>query len=159
VLVPSWTGDPAQPPALAEFRPGNELLARVAADLDERRILGTRLIVSPPHYQWVSAEVAVRLQPGADARRIGRDAVATLYSYLHPLRGGPDGQGWPFGRSVTSGELLGVLQRALGVETPEAVRLYRIDPTTRARTSGWTNKVELGPGALPFALDHTMVPA
>jgi predicted phage baseplate assembly protein len=159
VLVPAWTGDPTQPPAPGEFRPSNELLARVAADLDDRRILGTRLIVSPPHYQWVSAEVAVRIQPGADAARIGRDAVATLYSYLHPLRGGPDGRGWPFGRSVTSGELLGVLQRALGVETPEAVHLYRIDPATRTRTSGWTNKVELGPGALPLAVDHTVVAA
>jgi predicted phage baseplate assembly protein len=159
VLVPAWTGDPDQPPALGEFRPGNELLARVAEDLDDRRILGTRLIVSPPHYQWVSAEVAVRVPPGADAGRVSRDALASLYCYLHPLRGGTEGRGWPFGRSVTSGELLGVLQRALGVETPEAVRLYRVEPGTGTRTSGWTNKVELGPGVLPFAVDHTVVPA
>ena len=159
VLVPAWTGDPEQPPTPGEFRPGNELLARVAEDLDDRRILGTRLIVSPPHYQWVSAEVVVRVAPGADAARIGRDAVAALYSYLHPLRGGPDGRGWPFGRSVTSGELLGILQLTLGVETPEAVHLYRMDPATRTRSSGWTNKLELGPGVLPFAVDHTVVSA
>lgn len=159
LVVPAWSGNPEEQPRPGEFRPGNELLARVAEDLDTRRVLGTRLVVSPPHYQWVSPEVAVRVPPGGDGGRIARDAVAVLHRYLHPLQGGPDGKGWPFGRSVTSGELLGTLQRRLGVEVPEAVRLYRVDPATRSRSGGWTNKLELGPGVLPFSVDPTVVPA
>ena len=159
VLVPTLSGDPARPPArVADFAPSRELLSRVAAHLDERRVLGTRLIVSPPHFQWVSAEVSLRIPPTVDVGRVRQDALAALYRYLHPLSGGPDGSGWPFGRSVTSGELLGVLQHDLGIEIPDAVHLYRAEPGARTRATGWTNKVEIGPGVLPFSFEHTAVP-
>jgi hypothetical protein len=96
--------------------------------------------------------------PEADAGRLAQAAKAALYRHLNPLTGGPEGRGWPFGRSVTSAELLGVLQRRLGVEVPEAVHLYRNDRATGARAAGgWTNKIELGPGTLPFAAEHTVV--
>jgi predicted phage baseplate assembly protein len=157
VLVPAWTGDPEQPPDLDDYQPRNELLARVAHELDDRRLLGTRLIVSPPHYQWLSAEIVLRV-PEADSGRLGQAAKAALYRHLHPLVGGPEGKGWPFGRSVTSAELLGVLQRRLGVEVPEAVHLYRNDRDTGARAAGgWSNKIELGPGTLPFSAEHSVV--
>jgi predicted phage baseplate assembly protein len=157
VLVPALSADPARPPVPGDFAPGNELLARVAAHLDERRVLGTRLIVSPPHFQWISVEVTLRIPPTVDSGRVRREALATVYRCLHPLGGGPDGTGWPFGRSVTSGELLGALQRVLGIEIPEGIHLHRVDPGTRTRTTGWTNKIELGPGMLPFSFDHTIV--
>ncbi|SFK68613.1 putative baseplate assembly protein [Geodermatophilus ruber] len=159
VLVPALAGDAARPPMPGDFAPSKELLARVAAHLDERRVLGTRLIVSPPHFQWISVEVSLRVPPTADAGRVRRDALATVHRCLHPLRGGPEGTGWPFGRSVTSGELLAALQRVLGVEAPEAVRLFRVDTATRTRSTGWTNKVELGPGVLPFSFDPSVVEA
>lgn len=159
LLVPSLSDDPTRPQSgPAGFSPGRELLARVAGFLDQRRMLGTRLVVSPPHFQWVSIEVALRVTASADAARVQRDALSTIHRYLHPVRGGPDGTGWPFGRSVTAGELLGVLQHELGVEVPDAVHLYRVDPDTRRRGTGWTNKVELGPGVLPFSFEHTVVP-
>jgi predicted phage baseplate assembly protein len=159
VLVPALSDDPTRPPAgPGAFSPGRELLAQIARYLDQRRILGTRLVVSPPHFQWVSVEVALRIPASADVVRVRRDALATVHRYLHPLRGGPDGTGWPFGRSVTAGELLGVLQHDLGIEVPDAVHLYRVDPSTRTRGTGWTNKLELGPGVLPFSFEHTIVP-
>ncbi len=156
VLVPRLTRDPTEPPGPGTFTPSNELLARVAAHLDERRVLGMRLIVSPPHYQQVSAEVVLRPPATADAGRVARDALAAVHRHLDPLSGGADGKGWPFGRSVTSAELLGVLQRQLGVEIPEAVRLYRVDRSTGERSTGWTNKVELGPGVLPLSVRHSV---
>jgi predicted phage baseplate assembly protein len=158
VLVPALSDEPAAAPAVGQFAPSRELLARVARHLDERRVLGTRLVVSPPHFQWISAEVSLRIPPTADAGRLRQQALATVHRYLHPLRGGPDATGWPFGRSVTSGELLGVLQRELGIEAPDAVHLYRVDAATRTRSSGWTNKLDLGPGVLPFSYEHTAIP-
>jgi len=154
--VPALATEPAVPPVPGAFNPSNEVLARVSQHLDERRLLGTRLIVSPPHYQWLSAEVALHPDPAVDGARVRQEALDALYVYLHPLRGGPDGTGWPFGRTVTSAELLGVLQRVLGLEAPESVRLHRVDPQTRAVSTGWTNKMELGPGVLPFSVDHSV---
>jgi predicted phage baseplate assembly protein len=154
VLVPELATDPEVPPVPGEFDPSNEVLARVSQHLDERRLLGTRLVVSPPHYQWLSAEVTLHPDPTADAGRVRKEALDALHIYLHPLQGGPDGTGWPFGRTVTSAELLGVLQRVLGLEAPESVRLHRVDPGTGVVSTGWTNKMELGPGVLPFSAKH-----
>jgi predicted phage baseplate assembly protein len=159
VLLADSDADADEPLDLRDLRPSNELLSRVATDLETKRILGTRLSVTPPHFHWLSAEVAIRVPPTADAGRLERTALATVNRYLHPLQGGPQGSGWPFGRSVTSGELMWVLQRVLGVEAPETVHLFRVEPSTGERASGWTNKVEIGPGALPYGYQHTVVQA
>jgi predicted phage baseplate assembly protein len=153
-VVPVVTGDPGRPGELEGFLPTPELLARVAEYLDERRMLGTRLIVEPPFYQRVSAEVRVRLDPRADADRVRAQAAETVYRYLHPLVGGPEGTGWPFGRTVAAGEILARVARLPGVDQVDEVRLYRFDPRTGTRAEGWTTRVELGRGALPFSVEH-----
>lgn len=155
-VVPAISGDPGGPAELAAFLPGAGLLARVAEDLDARRVLGTRIIVEPPFYQRITAAARVRRGPNADPERVQRDALSTLYRFLHPLVGGPDGAGWPFSRTVAAGELLAALGRLPGVELVEEVRLYRYDPRTGTRSEGWVTRVELGRGALPFSVDHTV---
>jgi hypothetical protein len=117
-------------------------------------VLGTRLTVTPPHFEPVSVDVIVRRRRAPNGDEVDKRILAVVHRYLHPLQGGPDGAGWPFGRSLTSGELLGVLQRALGLEIPEAVLLYGVDPRTWTRPSGWTNRIDLGPGVLPFSFEH-----
>jgi hypothetical protein len=68
--------------------------------------------------------------------------------------GGPDGTGWPFGRTVVAGELLALLGRIPGVAQVEEVRLYRFDARSGSRADGWAARVELGAGALPFSVEH-----
>jgi hypothetical protein len=86
--------------------------------------------------------------------RLRRQALEALYRYFHPVNGGPDGTGWPFGRTVVAGEMLALLGHVPGVEQVEEVRLYRFDARTGSRADGWTTRVELGAGALPFSVDH-----
>ena len=62
-------------------------------------------------------------------------ARRALYQYFDPIVGGPDGDGWPFGRPVNVGEVYAVLQRVEGVEYVEDVRLFATDPIT-GRTGG-----------------------
>jgi len=83
--------------------PGENTLAAVAARLDASRLVGTRVLVEPPRYQGVTVIARLRSRPKASASRVEADALEALYSYLHPIAGGPDGQGWPFGRPVQSG--------------------------------------------------------
>jgi hypothetical protein len=48
---------------------------------------------------------------------VGRaQAIRVLEQYLHPLHGGEDGQGWPFGRSVYVSEIYELLDRLPGVD-------------------------------------------
>jgi len=41
---------------------------------------------------------------------------ATLKAFLHPLSGGPDGTGWPFGRDVYLSDLAAMLEALEGVD-------------------------------------------
>ena len=80
-------------------------------------------------------------------------ALEALYRYHDPVRGGADGRGWEFGRSVQYGEVFAVLQRVRGVDVVEDVRLFPADPVTGTRGEA-TRKVELEPTALVFGYDH-----
>lgn len=153
-VVPEIPGDPEKPTDFKAFLPGRDLLENIADYLDERRMLGTRLIVEPPFYLRITAEARLRPGPRADAERVEAAALAVIHRYLHPLAGGPDGTGWPFGRTVAAGELLARLAQLSGVDQVDEVRLYQYDPKTGARIDGWTTRVELGRGALPFSVGH-----
>jgi predicted phage baseplate assembly protein len=153
-VVPVITGDPGRPAELPSFLPDAQLLRRISDELDARRVLGTRLIVEPPYYQRITAECRVKAGPRADPERVQRSCLTALYRFLHPLAGGPDGTGWPFGRTVVAGELLALLGRVPGAEQVEEVRLYRFDPATGQRVEGWATRIPLGPGALPFSVEH-----
>ncbi len=156
VVLPSLPGEPSAPVPFAALQPRPEVLATIATYLDERRVLGTRLLIEPPGYLWIRAVATVRLGPLADPERVTQDALGALYRHLHPLRGGPDGSGWPFGRAVHAGELLATVQRVTGVEVVEDVKLYLVDPGSGLPIEGARLKVELKPDALPFSIEHVV---
>lgn len=129
------------------------LLASVAAHLDARRMLGTRLVVEPPYYQGVTVVAVLHAAHGIPSARVQRAALAALYHRLNPLTGGPDGTGWPFGRSVHTGAVWAVLEQVPGVESVESVRLFPADLETHRRGEP-ADRIVLGPGSLAFSYDH-----
>jgi predicted phage baseplate assembly protein len=133
------------------------MLASICEELDERRLLGTRLVVQPPNYQGVTV-VARLTAAGADVDRVREAAQEALFRHLDPLRGGADGSGWPFGRAVQYGEVFAVLQGVPGVAMVEELRLFPADPVTGRRGSP-AERVELGPDALVFSYRHQIVVA
>jgi predicted phage baseplate assembly protein len=103
-----------------------ELRARVLAYLNERRPLGTSIDVRLPQYIWVSVQAVLRLPEGSDSgvlEAAQRAAERELYRFLNPLTGGPQSDGWPFGRDLSVSEIYGLLQRVPAVEFVEDVRL------------------------------------
>jgi len=126
---------------------------RVAGYLDERRTIGSRVVVQAPDYVGLTVVTRVRARTKADPRALEREALAALYGYFHPLRGGPDGTGWPFGRSVVGGEVYSVLQRLDGVDFVEEVRLFPADPVERSR-GRQTDRIDVGPHELVFSWGH-----
>ena len=80
--------------------PPDDTLARVADRLDETRVIGTRVIVEPPVYRGITVVARLRPRRGSTPARLQEDALRALYAYFHPITGGPDGTGWPFGRPV-----------------------------------------------------------
>jgi predicted phage baseplate assembly protein len=136
-----------------ELVPSEETLQRIAERLDEVRLIGTRVSVEPPSYRGVTVVARIVARPKADVERIQTEALAALYGYLNPISGGPDGDGWPFGRPVQSGEVYGLLQRIRGVDMVEDARLFGANPVTGERGKE-TRKLELDPYSLLFSYEH-----
>ncbi|MER5777468.1 putative baseplate assembly protein [Streptomyces sp. NPDC002039] len=153
LVVPQAVPDPGGRLRFEQLVPGDALLGRITRHLDERRLIGTRLAVGPPYYQGVTVVATVHAFRGVDTDRVRRQAHDALYRHLDPLTGGADGQGWPFGRPVQTGEVFAVLQRVPGVELVDEVVLHPADPLTGKRGNP-TDRIDLERPSLVFSFDH-----
>jgi predicted phage baseplate assembly protein len=134
--------------------PPRETLARVAERLEEVRVIGTRIVVEPPLYRGITVVARLVARPRVNTDRVRDDALRELYTFLSPLTGGgPEGEGWPFGRPVQAGEIFGRLQRVHGLEMVEDVRLFSADPVTGVRGRE-AARIELDPNSLVFSYKH-----
>ena len=136
--------------------PEDETLARIRTALDERRCVGVRVVIEPPRYQGITVVARLRAQRYVQVARLGDDASASLYRYFNPISGGPDGDGWPFGRPIHSGEVYAVLQRLDGCEFVEDVRLFGADPLT-GRRGTQVQRLELDPNSLVYSYGHQIM--
>jgi predicted phage baseplate assembly protein len=136
--------------------PDTAALQRIAGYLDERRVIGARVVVEPPRYQGITVVARVRARPRFDLARLRDDCLAALYGYFHPVSGGPDRVGWPFGRPIHVGEVYSVLQRLPGVELIEDARLFAADPITGERGQA-VQRLEIDPNALVFSYEHQVM--
>jgi predicted phage baseplate assembly protein len=153
LLVPAVADDEDGRLSFEQLVPPSDMLSNVASFLDSRRTLGARVMVEPPSYQGVTVVAMVRARPWADPARLQRTATDALYGYLHPISGGLDGRGWPFGRPVHMGEIYALLQRLPGTELVEDVRLFAANPITGQRGQA-APRVEVAPNALVFSYEH-----
>jgi predicted phage baseplate assembly protein len=139
---------------LEDLIPADETLARMAAELDRSRVLGTRVHLEPPRYRGVTVVARLLSRASADAGRVRDDALDALYTLLNPLPGGgPDGAGWPFGRPVQQGELHAVLSRVRGVELVEEVRLFGADPVS-GRRGNEVSRIDVDKHSLVISFEH-----
>jgi predicted phage baseplate assembly protein len=135
--------------------PSDQVLEAITASLDERRLIGTRLVVEPPVYQGVTVVARLAAAPG-HTDRVRDAALAALFRHLNPLHGGPDGTGWSFGRPVQYGDVFGVLQRATGNALVEEILLFAADPIT-GRRGAPADRIDVAAGALIFSYQHQVV--
>jgi predicted phage baseplate assembly protein len=152
LLVPALGADVGRV-AFDALTPPEPTLRRIAATLDERRVLGARVVVEPPVYQGLTVVATVRARRGADAGSVREAALAALYRLYSPVSGGPDLDGWPFGRPAQYGEVFAVLQGLPGVDLVDTVKIFPADPVTGTRGEA-SQRIEIAPNALFFSYDH-----
>jgi predicted phage baseplate assembly protein len=134
--------------------PPAETLSRIAERLDAVRVVGARVVVEPPLYRGVTVVARIIARPRASIDRVRDDSLRELYRFINPLAGGgPDGDGWPFGRPIQAGEIFGRLQQVRGVELVEDVRLFSADPVTGVR-GAQAARIDLEPNSLVFSYEH-----
>ncbi|MET7390773.1 putative baseplate assembly protein [Streptomyces sp. NPDC005529] len=136
-----------------DLAPPAELMSRIAARLDQVRLIGVRVLVEPPRYQGVTVVASVTAQRHSDHADMRTAALDALYHYLNPITGGPDSAGWPFGRDVQTGEIHALLQRIPGIDMVNDVRLFGANPITGERGSE-TTRLSLDPNSLIYSFQH-----
>jgi predicted phage baseplate assembly protein len=108
-------------------------LQDVFAYLRQRILIGTQLFVLSAEPVPLYASVSIELLNSADSVAAVRGVQQALANYLWALPpGGPDGGGWPIGRTVASDELLTQSARVAGVLAADQLDLYM------QSASGWT---------------------
>ena len=98
--------------------PSDGLLRQVCRHLDDRRLLTTEVFVVAPRYVTVSSRVQVVARDDADPGTVKQEAEDSLKKYFHPLKGGDDGEGWPFGGPLRYSK---IVQRIFGVAGVDSV--------------------------------------
>ncbi len=99
-----------------------QVLDKVTAYLEPRRLLTTRISVVEPQYLAVQVQVRLILQPDAIEKTVAAAAIQKLTAFFDPLKGGQQGQGWEFGRAIYISEIYELLDELDGVDYVESAR-------------------------------------
>jgi predicted phage baseplate assembly protein len=102
--------------AAARPTPSLGLLRQVRAYLQERRPATADVWVAGP--EWVRVTVTTAVVPLSIeiADVVNARVRMALDRFLHPLTGGPQGQGWAFGRKPHRSDLLALVEAVEGVD-------------------------------------------
>jgi predicted phage baseplate assembly protein len=104
--------------------PDQFFLRAVCEYLEPRRVLTSEVHVRGPEYVSVSVSIGVDVLAGKDLATVREAVKAAIRTFLSPLAGGVDGQGWPLEKAVEERELLVRAARVDGVSKIREVRLW-----------------------------------
>jgi len=138
----------------ADLVPDQATFEKIQRYLDLRRLIGTRVMVEPARYQPFTITAVVQARAHANASKLEQDALRALYRYFHPIRGGRDGRGWPFGKAVHVSDVHAALADLPDCEYADPVALHRLHRNRRPTSEGGLLKVE--PGVLVLSSGHQL---
>ena len=99
-------------------------LRRHVREFIRRRMPATaQIAVLPARYFPVAMEVVLAPLDASAAGQTRQLVLGRLADFLHPLTGGPEGRGWPFGRDVHLSDVASLLEGTRGVDYVESIVL------------------------------------
>lgn len=131
--------------------PSEGTLRTVCAYLDQRRLLTTEVYVVPPQYQRVEIRGEVVAADDADLAAVRDQIEQELLKYFHPLEGGEDGQGWPFGEPILYSRVYQRVFTVPGVRSIEQLVILLDD-----QESLECRNVDIEPAALLYSSQHAV---
>ncbi len=119
-------------------QPSPQLRQTVWDDLAPRRVLTTRHHIVGPVYAPASVEMLIARRDDVGAEDLQAQVVGAIEKFLHPLKGGPEGHGWPFGRDIYVSQLYELLERLPGVNYVPDISLSSQCPPGASRCAAAT---------------------
>ncbi|HYQ60158.1 MAG TPA: putative baseplate assembly protein [Desulfatiglandales bacterium] len=110
VVVPVTRGTSPTP------QPSPGFIETAESHLNLHRLVTTGVSVVAPKYVKISVSCMVKVRKRSSPSAITALATEALNLFLDPLKGGPDGDGWPFGRPVYPSEIYQVVDAVEGVD-------------------------------------------
>ena len=107
--------------------PDTALLQQVRTYLDQHRYTATDLVVVGPDYVTVTVSVEVIVIDVDATGNLTADLAAALDAFLHPLYGGPAGEGWRFGELPGRDDLYAVCASVPGVAIVHSLRVEHLE--------------------------------
>jgi hypothetical protein len=96
--------------------PSRALLNAVERHLAPRRLITSEIHAIAPRYRRVGVQATLHLGCNADPSTVLAAATQRIAAFFDPLSGGPDGTGWPLGRTVYRSEIMALLVGVTGIE-------------------------------------------
>jgi hypothetical protein len=103
---------------------GMELIDRVREYLEARADPTINIYVVGPLYVSINVKTEIWLNSLESAGTIERQVVKKIASFLHPLTGGVDGNGWNFGRLPHQSDLYALLAAIPGIDYVSSLKIY-----------------------------------
>jgi len=124
IIVPRLSGDDLG--YTLKPIPTLTLLRQVKRHLNKHKLITTVLHVVKPNFVEFDVDIEVYRRTGGGSDRVKRAIEVALRRFCHPLMGGRDGRGWPFGRSVYKVDLFHVSEEVPGVDLVHRIRLHDV---------------------------------
>jgi hypothetical protein len=100
-IVPPDRGEGPPIPDEATLQAVARFLSKKAAPA------GIEVVAAAPIYQRIRVETMIEIDPQADTGVTVQGVLSMLNKYFHPIIGGEDGQGWPYGQPVYHNAVVG----------------------------------------------------
>jgi hypothetical protein len=117
-------------------RPSVELVQRVQRFIAASCPVTANVLVIGPLYLRVDVQVEIGLTSLDNAGMMVPKVQNALAAFLHPLTGGPDGEGWQFGREPHRSDIYGVIEPITGVDHIRALTVETTATLPGARETG-----------------------
>jgi predicted phage baseplate assembly protein len=145
IVVPSGP-NPQQPVA------NDQTLAKVAAYLDNYRLVTSELYVTTPVYRLVEIQAQVIVEPGANSGDVETALEAALLAFYNPLTGGQQGAGWDFGGTIYVSDAYRQILDVDGVQRVEGA----IDIYVDGQLQPQDQDIALQPFELVYSTNHAL---
>jgi hypothetical protein len=116
VVIPQSTDPQPQPTNDLRQLVHDYIAARAPAVLEGLAVIG-------PTYSLVGVNASISPINPSNAGPVGTAVSTALTAFLHPLTGGLDGNGWPFGRSVYLSDIAALVESVSGVDYASSIDL------------------------------------
>lgn len=129
--------------------PSDGMIKTVCEHLNKHRLLTTELYVVPPKYKKVKIKADIVADNRADLGEVKKKVEENLKNYYHPLKGGANGEGWPFGGDIYFSEAYRVI-----LSTPGMSRIDKLDIYVDDEKQDYCKDVTIPYYYLVYSDDH-----